>query len=252
VFLHFVEQRMQAAASELVDVNDELDHLGLYLKENNYSMYASKLAESKPTHITFDGYRTPIDEYYSEVFPGGVAALPRQEMPARFAEIITFLGASSFQGRSEIASFLLDLSGTWRNNISRAIDEQLRDSAAARRTKPLSTYGDQAFTVFTWSLAVPRAALSAREHTLAVLAAAGETSRMLLELEYSGAEKLVGVHWQRLTLASLTEAELAHIQDLAATLRAQRIAAARARGKIGPNQLCPCGSGKKYKKCCRQ
>ena len=25
----------------------------------------------------------------------------------------------------------------------------------------------------------------------------------------------------------------------------------RATGKVGPNDPCPCGSGKKYKKCCR-
>ena len=97
VFLHFLEQRMRAAQSELVDVNDELDHLGLYLRENNYSMYASNLTQSKPTHLSFDGYRKPIDEYYSAVFRGEPATLPRQEMPARLAEIITFLGASSLR-----------------------------------------------------------------------------------------------------------------------------------------------------------
>src|SRR5688572_13026942 len=125
VFLHFVEQRMRAAQSEVVDVNDELDHLGLYLRENNYSMYASNLTQSKPTHLTFDGYRKPIDEYYSAVFRGEPATLPRQEMPPRLAEIITFLGASSLRGRSGIVSFLLDSSGTFRKTIANAIDQQL-------------------------------------------------------------------------------------------------------------------------------
>jgi hypothetical protein len=252
VFLHFLEQRMRAAQSELVDVNDELDHLGLYLRENNYSMYASNLTQSKPTHLSFDGYRKPIDEYYSAVFRGEPATLPRQEIPARLAEIITFLGASSLRGRSGIVSFLLDSSGTFRKTIANAIDQQLLENATLRRAKPLSTYGNQAFTLFTWSPAVPRDALFAREHTMAVLAAAGETSRLLLELEYSERETVVGVHWRHLTLDALTDAEIARVQAKATALRAQRVAAARRRGKIGPNDRCPCGSGKKYKKCCRR
>ena len=251
VFLHFVEQRMRAAQSELVDVNDELDHLGLYLRENNYTKYAATLAQSQPTHLTFDGYRTPIDEYYTAIFSGESPTLPTQEIPTRLAEIIRFLGASSLRGRSKIVSFLLDSSGAFRNTIGNAIDQQLRDNATLRRAKPLSTYGAQAFTLFTWSPSVPRDPLFAIEHTMAVLAAAGETSRLLLELEYSAQDTVVGVHWRHLSLAGLPDAEVARVQSKAEALRAQRVAVARKRGKIGPNDPCPCGSGKKYKRCCR-
>jgi hypothetical protein len=251
IFLHFVEQRMRAAQSELVDVNDELDHLGLYLRENNYSMYASKLAESKPTHLQFDGYRTPIDEYYSAVFRGEGASLPRQDMPTQLADIIEFLRHSTLPGRSEIVSFLLDASGSYRKTIADAISQQLRDNVALRRVKPMSAYGNHALTLFTWSPAVPRDAVFAREHTQAVLAAAGETSRPLLELEYSDQDAVVAVHWQHVTLTGLPDAEIARVQAKGTALRAQRVAAARRRGKIGPNEQCPCGSGKKYKRCCR-
>lgn len=36
-FLHYAEQRMEAAGSKLVELDDELDHLGMYLSENHYS-----------------------------------------------------------------------------------------------------------------------------------------------------------------------------------------------------------------------
>lgn len=251
VFLHFVEQRMRAAQSELIDVNDELDHLGLYLRENNYSMYASNLVQSGPMRLMFNGYRMPVDEYYSAVSRGEAAILPKQKMPARLAEIIKFLGTSPLLGRSEIASFLLDSSGSYRKTIANTIDQQLRDNTALRRVRPHSTYGEHPFTLFTWSPPVQRDAAIAREHTMAVLAAAGETSRLLLELEYSENDTVVGVHWRRLSLEGLPEAEVARLQVKAAALRAQRVAAARKRGKIQPNDSCPCGSGKKYKRCCR-
>ena len=133
VFLHFVEQRMRAAQSELVDVNDELVHLGLYLRENNYSMYASNLVQLESTHLTFDGYRTPLDEYYDAVFRGEVGSLPRQKVPARIAQIIKFLGASTLRGRSRIVSFLLDSSADYRDTIAcrRELPSQRDESTVA-------------------------------------------------------------------------------------------------------------------------
>ena len=252
VFLHFVEQRTCAAQSEFVDVNDEMDHLGLYLRENNYSLYASRLAQSGPARLMFSGYRMPIDEYYSALSRDEAPVIPKQKMPERLAEIIEFLGGCCLKGRSEIASFLLDSSGPYRKTIAKTIDRQLRENTALGRVRPVSTYGEHPFTLFTWSPAVPRDAALAREHTLTVLAAAGERSRLLLELEFSNNDsRLVAVHWSRLTLEGLPEAEVARLQANASSLRARRIVAARERRKIRPNDSCPCGSGKKYKRCCR-
>ena len=115
----------------------------------------------------------------------------------------------------------------------------------------MSAYGNHALTLFTWSPGVPRDVVFAREHTLGVLAAAGETTRPLLELEYSEQGTLVGIHWRRVSLNGLAEADVARVQAKGVALRARRLAAAHERGKIGPNDRCPCGSGKKYKKCCR-
>lgn len=251
VFLHFVEQRMRAARSELVDLNDELDHFGLYLRENNYSMFASNLAESKLNHLLFAGYRTPIDEYFHKVVCGEEASLPRQDMPTRLADIVNFLGQSTLPLRSEIASFLLDANDSYRKAIADSIDQQLRSNSALRRAKPFSAYGSHPLTLFTWSPSVPRAAEPAREHTMGVVAAAGEMSRLLLELEYSEQDTLVGVHWQRISLDGLAEAEVALAKSRGEALRAQRLATAYKEGKVGRNDRCPCGSGRKYKKCCR-
>ncbi len=251
VFLHFVEQRVRAAQSELVDVDDELDHLGLYLQENNYSMYASKLMQSATTPPRFYGYRKPIDEYYDAVFRGEEVTLPRQKMPARLTEIIKFLGTSSLRGRSEIVSFLLDASGERRETIANAIEQQLHENAALGRAKPRSAYGDHAFTLFTWSPPVPRDAVFAREHTMAALAAASETSQLLLELEYTAQDTVGAVHWRRISLSGLSVNKVARIQAKGSELRARRLQGARKRGKIRRNDPCPCGSGRKYKRCCR-
>ena len=252
VFLHFIEQRMRAAQTELVDVDDELDHLGLYLRENNYSMYAADLVQSDPmSEVVFHSYSASIDKYYDAVFCGEEAILPRQELPARLSKIVQFLGDSSLRGRAKIVSFLLDSRGDHRKNIANAIEQQLRDNTALGRARPFSSYGDHAFTLFTWSPPLPRDAAFARDHTMAALAAANETSRMLLEIEFSDPDTITAVHWRHLSLIGLSDAEVARIQARAVELRRQRIAAAHKRGKIRRNDPCPCGSGKKYKRCCR-
>ena len=227
------------------------DHLGLYLRENNYSMYASNL---KRFSAGASGIRwlsnTRGTTITGAIARGQRAVLPKQKIPTRLAEIIEFLGRSHLRGRSEIVAFLLDSSGTFREEIAKTIELQLRDNTLLGRVKPASTYGDHAVTLFTWSGTVRRDGIFAREHTMAVLAAAGETGRPLLELEYSGEATVTAVHWRWVSLAGLTDVETARIRSKAATLRARRLAAVSAQGRIGRNDRCPCGSGRKYKRCC--
>ncbi|MEX1153883.1 YecA family protein [Parvibaculum sp.] len=251
IFLHFVEQRMNAAQSELVDLLDEMDHLGLYVKENNYAMYAANLIGPNTAKLQFDGYRTPIDEYYSAVIRGEPAVAPRQEMPKRIAEILEFLSKSQKPRRSEIASFLLDAAGDHRATIARLIDEQIKGNAEIGRPKPFSTYGDHAFTLWVWSPPVQRDAVFALKHTMAVIAAAHEDIRLMLELECDTKGRVVDIHWSHARLDGLSEGERAEIEEAGARLRRQRVAAAMKDHKVGVNEPCPCGSGKKFKKCCR-
>ena len=86
---------------------------------------------------------------------------------------------------------------------------------------------------------------------MAGLAAVGETNCLLLELEYTAQDTVTAVHWQRISLSVLSDNEVARIQAKAPELRARRLQAARQHGKIRRNDPCPCGSGRKYKRCCR-
>src|ERR1022692_362426 len=88
-------------------------------------------------------------------------------------------------------------------------------------------------------------------HTRVVMLGSGEKSRPLVELEYAGEGVLKAVHWQHLDVAGLSSAELDRLRAKGAALRQRRVLAVRRQRKIGPNELCPCGSGRKYKRCCR-
>jgi uncharacterized protein YecA (UPF0149 family) len=73
----------------------------------------------------------------------------------------------------------------------------------------------------------------------------------MLELVFNGTGLLQEVKWEWIDKVAIPAHLLPQLQTEAEKLRQKRVANAKAeRGKIGRNEPCPCGSNKKYKKCC--
>lgn len=252
-FLHFVEQRMRAAGASLIELTDELDHLGLYLEHNNYAQYAAELmGNSAGKHLNFNGYRSRIDTYYaSKIQDEEPSQQLAQGMPPRLADILAFLAQSGTESRAELASLLLDMDGLTRKAIADGTDEILLRSRLSGRPHPFSTYGGVRVTVFCWTPNVPRDQVAALRHAKAAMLVSAESDRVLLELTYTEAGAIHEVNWQRVRLTELPESELVALRTEAEELRVARLnTAKRLQGAIGRNAKCPCGSGKKYKRCC--
>ncbi|CAJ0734844.1 hypothetical protein R16034_00021 [Ralstonia edaphis] len=250
-FLHFVEQRMRAANSGKLDLDDELDHLGLYLEHNNYALHADDIAKIGGTP-RFHGYRSAVDRYYAaRLRDHAEATPPAQAVPARLRQIIDFLSATAQPHRSRIASYLLDLDGAWREDLSRYIDEELLAISDRGRCLPISSYGNVRMTVFiSIANAVETTHEKAVEHAQTVMIVAGEVDRELVELTYEG-DAVQVVKMTHITLVGLSAESHDRLAASAAHLKERRLArSALELGKIGRNDLCPCGSGKKFKRCC--
>lgn len=248
IFLHFVEMRVRASLSDKVDLNDEMDHFGMYITENNYTQYAEELSENADK-MQFDGYTTPVNEYFSAVLRGDAPPRPRQKIPYRIAEIVDLLDASNEPHRAELSSFILDGAGDWRDTLASSIENALKENKELKRARPLSSYGGMEMTQFVWSPDAPRNAEAAIEHTRVVMLADNKTERRLVEFEYDKDGKLFGAHLRNVTLAGVPAAEIEKLRAKGTSLQQRRIATAQAKGKIGRNNQCPCGSGKKWKKC---
>ena len=81
--------------------------------------------------------------------------------------------------------------------------------------------------------------------------AAREPDRWMIELHFDLERKLWRVEPTLFSVEGLSEAEKSSLVTQAEMLRTQRMdRAVQHNGKIGRNQLCTCGSGKKYKRCC--
>jgi len=255
IFLHFVEQRMRAFQSDIIQSEDELDHLGLYLEHNHYSLHAEELRGESDARIAFNGYCAEIDKFFSARLVDPTTPCPlKQKTPRRLLEIVEFLARTNLPERSQIASFLLDFSGDWRERLSREIDEELARQPATRRPKPMSSHGGVSLTVYCWTpSSLPRNSELALTHARTVLLVNGEAKRLMMELTYDGKGVLQEVSWQWIHKAEIPAELLSKLEVDAAKLRQKRVANAKAeRGKIGRNEPCPCGSGRKYKRCCLQ
>jgi len=248
IFLHFVEMRVRAGRSDKVDLNDEMDHFGMYITENNYTQYAEELSQNA-YKMHFDGYTTLINEYFSAVLVGDAPPKPRQKMPHRIAEIVDLLNTSNEPHRAELSSFLLDGAGDWRDTFASSIENALKENKELKRARPLSSYGGMEMTQFVWSPDAPRNAEGAIEHTRIVMLADNKTDRRLVEFEYDKDGRLFRAHLRNVTLVGVPVAEIERLRAEGVALQKRRIANAQAKGKIGRNDQCPCGSGKKWKKC---
>lgn len=253
IFLHYVEQRMQAFRSDIVQCDDEFDHLGLYLEHNHYSTYLKETQGHTDARIGLFGYRSEIDKFFQErMFDPNTPCPLKQDTPARLLEIVEVLSRSNKPGRAEVAAYILNISGTWRTNIDTSIREELLRQPATKRPKPCSTHGDAKLTIFCWTEhSGPRSSSSALYHAQKLVVMHNEARRLLIELSYSVVGELQDVNWTWVKFADILPSKLPKLRSEANDLRQKRIAQAKTQHrKIGRNELCPCGSGKKYKKCC--
>ena len=230
-FLHYVQQRSEAFKSDIVQVDDELDHLGLYLKHNHYSTHATRIRGDSQTRINFNGYRSSIDKFFLERMRDPRCPCPlKQDSPPRFTEIIDWLASSNEAGRSKLACYLLDLHGDARNSLSAYIDGELNLQPTTRRPKPYSTHGGNTIgcTIFCYTdNYVPRNAKFALYHSKTVMILAEEPERLLIEISYSDNNTLQGVEWTWLNSSSIPAAELAFLKANAETLRKSRLKSAK-------------------------
>lgn len=251
VFLHFVEERMRAFQSALIQTEDELDHLGLYLKHNIYTQYVKNF--NPEAKMIWYGYRSDIDRYFTEKLhdPNTICQL-KQAMPARLKEIIDFLSTINKPNRRKVSSMILDFAGKWRESIASGIDDVLKQQSILGRAKPLSTYGGTTITLFCWQQGVlERNRDFALDHAQAAMLITQDKERLLLELTFDASKKLIDVNYSFIRLDDIPMPDIDRLKALAETLRLKRIEKAKKlHGGIGRNENCPCGSGKKYRKCC--
>ncbi|MFJ2492403.1 YecA family protein [Pseudomonas iridis] len=251
-FLHYVEQRNKASTCKVLRLDDELDHLGLYLEFNDYSLYAETVS-APAQRMMFQGYRQKFDEFFNASLLGDeLPIFPVQKMPNFWTQCLTFLNASSGYGRARVSSFLLGLNGETRTAVSRWVESELNAISDRGRCLPLSTYGELKLTIFVSIIGDCEISDElAIVHCKVVLSSACEGGRELIHLVFGSNRELVDIRYFSISAEDVKQEDVASFKAKGLELKKQRVSIFLGKnGRPGRNDLCPCGSAAKFKKCC--
>jgi hypothetical protein len=260
VFQHYVEKHYQAMKSSYLRLNSEIDHITLYLDCNDYSQRAEMLRDEyddiDSDRMYWLGLGSDLDQFYNDLYnskyiPDEKAPEPpSQKLPHIFIEIINVLAESPRRDRRKVASTLLNFSMSSKNALSQHIENEKRNG----RGRTISLAGEECISVvFTVNDQSDIEKVESSLNTAKAYACYNlESERMWLHLEFSSEGKLTGVHHQFIRPKDLPLREKEYFYSAGKSLTDMKNPSETKvrEKKIGRNAPCPCGSGKKYKKCC--
>lgn len=256
-FLHYLKHRKAATRMKNLMLNDELDHLGLYISQNAYEDYVNDYKDCDS--FVVNGFREDLDAYFAGLHNSLIAVdKPVQVIPAYIKEIFDFLETSCMEGRAKFGEFLLDLAFDAREQFDEEIRGRIIRERQLRYMTPIWVEGDFCYCCLVNIPGID--ALSERlskKYTYAnMLDRKFDTCwYIFVDLDVRG--KIQGLKVEELQYSQhvvdgFSEEEIStYMATVKSRRKQQGISMPPAhKKKIYPNELCPCGSGIKYKKCC--
>lgn len=254
-FLHYLRQRKAATMLPTLMLNDELDHLGMYIVHNNYAMFASEFGEC--SSFVANGYREDLDGYFAGLYYKGLyRAKPIQEIPDKLRDIICFVQENELQGRVSFVNFLLDLAPVTRNELIESIQYLLERQKEVGRMFPVIKNGDMMYGCFVLQKGIQEIDERFRlSYMYANMMKVKKDESWYVFISYDDFERINDVQYRKLYIDDIDKEgydrnTLEKIAEIVYANRVKNILEKENKKKIYPNDPCPCGSGKKYKKCC--
>lgn len=253
-FLHFLKQRKSAIDISQIALNDELDHLGMYLSHNMYSITASEFPEEHM--VNWHGFRQDLDNYFCRLYlPELNPIKPKQNIPNEITEIIQLLDQGPDENRIDVAHFLLDLSSEAKDDFCRVIHHALRRQPEIGRMIIMSAFGEIKYCLFVKIPGIKVMSKQEREdYVLSAILNDKSMPIMWIDLDYDKDGKLISAKGKQYGYSDIPIGEIDRLKELSIEYAKSRIESFQRQfhKKVGRNDPCPCGSGKKYKKCCIQ
>lgn len=250
VFLHYLKQRKLATQNKSLYLNDELDHLGLYIKHN---IYADMFDSEDLNQIVTLGYRDELDAYFCGLVNGfSLIEKPEIYMPRMFGDIINAIENSQLRDRDKTSTFLLNFSSQAKDELVENLDRVLSRQKEIGRMVVLSLFGETPLSVYCIQDGVDRMSEeSIRDYTLSTMIKTDEDFRVELVLSYKQEKIIDDISFKFYTREDVPTDRREYLDKLGEEYCESRIMSYKKQlgKKIGRNSSCPCGSGKKYKKC---
>ena len=250
-FIHFIRQRTIATETIEIATSDELDHLGMYISHNMYSLQAKDLGQG--TQVNFMGYREDLDRYFSSIHLGIKYEKPAQSIPSEISRILEIC-IDKNDKVAKFTNFLLDLSTESRMAFAELITNIARREKELGRMLPAVVFGDANYALF---IEVPNIILFPKEkreeYILANLVQNGREECWSINIVLDENDDISDVEYGLFGQNDISEEKRVELQAYGKEIverRTEQILAQKSKKKIYPNEPCICGSGKKYKRCC--
>lgn len=254
-FLHFLKNRRDATAIKHLIPTDELDHLGMYIHHNCYAMY---FEDTKTDRLNPVGFREDLDTYYNQKYHKQLNPIkPTQSIPVLFKKMISFLDKSDSNNRIRLSNYLLDFSTEAKDAFSSQVEGVFEHQNKTKRVTAVGTAGkdkyDLRYSCFVSEPGVKMISESEQQdYVWSNMLWNDEENRVKINLNlYSDMDvkSVSATFYNRSDIPADRKDDLYAQGKQRAQDRMNRYVAEYGH-KIGRNELCPCGSGKKYKKCC--
>lgn len=252
MFIHYLKQRVLATNNDYINLNDELDHLGMYIDYNVYPIAADNLINEYPdgTNVLFDGCRDALDEYYNSKYLGfSNIEKPVQDLPIRINEIVEFCDSNRPENHILLTNNILDFSLDNKELINNTINEMITLFKNKMNPRYMFMSGDINFLIMAIYNKEDFEIDKYIDEAYANLIISCKNSLIFAIVFYDVQEKISKMIIKN--LYATDDYDNVKCEELANNIRKNRIRRELMKNKkIGRNEMCPCGSGKKYKKCC--
>lgn len=251
VFLHYLKQRKAAMHIPQYQMHDEFDHLGLYIDRNMYALNPDQYGDVK--NVFWHGFRESVDNYFCMLYADPAKAQkPVQAIPPELTEIIKHLDTHISEEAILFAHFLLDMSTAAKNDFAGQIKYAFKRQREISRPVPMIAFGDFKYCTF---ITIPGvASYPAQKQHDYVYAATSRNEAipvMWITLEYDSNNNVISACGKYCSFADLPPEDHDRVRAFGDEKAKDWIKLYRqTHPKLGRNDICPCGSGKKYKFCC--
>lgn len=250
-FIHFIKQRVIATKIKELSLKDELDHLGLYIEHNMYSIHANQMGQGH--FVNYNGYRENLDKYFASLYNPVIKAIkPEQKLPS-LVERMCELAANS-DIRSLFTNFILDFSSESKENFAKSISMMLeREKTVGGEIAGINVQNG-CYCSFVYQPGIERLSKKYKlDYAKGLMLFHQVEECWLIEMEFDANGTLNKLYTVLINSADIESERVDELYELGkkgVDNRKRSFLVRTNQKKIYPNDNCPCGSGKKFKKCC--
>ena len=254
LFLAYMDFRSSQTEYDNVSSGDELDYLGLFIHGRTDAEDFRRICKGDAA-LHIGGYHEELDEFFQSLH-GREVKKPELYMPSMLRKLIDDIWRTSSQEKRQLAIFLTSLDKRCKDRLAKMLECEIESQRSGDHQRLRSTFYERNESSSGLSLLINTqyaARLTEVDKMLrlqGIMSKYNEENRDLLTIEYDPSDTLVDVKVQKINVKDLC-ADPQKVNSMVGEIEKRVVSRViRERGVPGRNDPCPCGSGKKYKKCC--